>query len=238
METEINAMQKNNTWIITDLPSGKHVVGSKWIYRFKRKSDGSIERYKARLVARGFTQLEGLDYHETFAPVVKMNTVRTLLAIASSKGWPLYQLDVDNAFLYGHLDEEVYMTLPIGFYKTEKSQGKVCKLNKSIYGLKQASRQWFSKFSDALIQFGFTPSLNDYSLFTYNKKGTYMALLVYVDDVIITRPSDNLIASVKEFIHSKFKIKDLGQLHYFLGIEVARSHSGIFINDSAKTYAF
>ncbi|CAM8944065.1 unnamed protein product [Rhodiola kirilowii] len=197
METEINALEKNNTWLITDLPTGKHAIGSKWIYKVKRKSDGSIERYKARLVARGFTQLEGLDYHETFAPVVKMNTVRTLLAVASSRGWPLYQLDVDNAFLHGHLDEEVYMTLPIGFYKREKSQGKVCKFNKSIYGLKQASRQWFSKFSDALIQFGFIPSLNDYSLFTYNKEGVYLALLVYVDDVIITGTSNSLISSVK-----------------------------------------
>ncbi|CAM8920979.1 unnamed protein product [Rhodiola kirilowii] len=179
MEKEINVLQNNNTWHITDLSPGKNFVCSKWIYRVKRKSDGSIKRYKARLVARGFTQLERLDYHETFAPLVKMNTVRTLLAIASSKGWPLYQLDVDNAFLYGHLDEEVYMTLPVGFYKIEKSQGKVCKLNKSIYSLKQASRQWFSKFSDALIQFGFLLSLNDYSLFTYNKKGIYMALLVY-----------------------------------------------------------
>ncbi|CAM8945479.1 unnamed protein product [Rhodiola kirilowii] len=159
-----------------------------------------------------------------------MNTVRTLLAVASSRGWPLYQLDVDNAFLHGQLDEEVHMTLPTGFYKTEKSKGKVCKLNKSIYGLKQASRQWFAKFSDALIQFGFVASLNDYSLFTYNKKGVYLALLVYVDDVIITGTSNTPISSVKQFIHDKFKIKDLGQLHYFLGIEVARSNNGLFLN--------
>ncbi|CAM8982071.1 unnamed protein product [Rhodiola kirilowii] len=159
-----------------------------------------------------------------------MNTVRTFLALASSKEWPLYQLDVDNAFLHGHLDEEVYMALPPGFFKTEKMQGKVCKLKKSLYGLKQALRQWFERFSDALVLFGFSPSLNDYSLFTYDKGGEFLALLVYVDDVIITVTSTTLMDSVKQFIHSQFKIKDLGQLHYFLGIEVARSSSGIFIN--------
>ncbi|CAM8879909.1 unnamed protein product [Rhodiola kirilowii] len=159
-----------------------------------------------------------------------MNTVRTFLTVASSKGWPLYQLDVYNAFLHGHLEEEVYMILPPGFYKTEKEQSKVCKLKKSLYGLKQAPRQWFEKFRDALVTFGFTPSLNDHSLFTYDKNGVYLALLVYVDDIIITCTSSTLITSVKQFIHSKFKIKDLGQLHYFLGIEVARSHTGIFLN--------
>ncbi|CAM8971854.1 unnamed protein product [Rhodiola kirilowii] len=140
MEAELKALNSNSTWEITDLPPGKNHVGSKWIYRIKRNSDGTISRYKVRLVARGFTQLEGLDYHETFAPVVKMNTIRALLAVVVSKGWSLFQLDVDNAFLHGHLDEEVYMSLPSGFYKNEKAQGKVCRLLKSLYGLKQAPR--------------------------------------------------------------------------------------------------
>ncbi|CAM8886686.1 unnamed protein product [Rhodiola kirilowii] len=143
MLAELKALESNQTWEVTDLPPGKNPVGSKWIYRIKRNSDGTIQRYKARLVARGFTQMEGLDYHETFAPVVKMNTVRTFLAVAVSKNWPLYQLDVDNAFLHGNLEEEVYMSFPPGFYKEEKAQGKVCKLLKSLYGLKQAPRQWF-----------------------------------------------------------------------------------------------
>ncbi|CAM8983244.1 unnamed protein product [Rhodiola kirilowii] len=206
MDTEITALQDNNTWSITDLPQGKNAVGCKWIFKIKRKSDGTVERYKARLVAKGYTQLEGLDYHETFAPVVKMNTVRTLLAVAISKGWPLYQLDVNNAFLHGSLTEEVYMTLPPGFYKTDKAKKRVCKLHKSLYGLKQASRQWFSKFSEALVSYGFESSLNDYSLFTLTTQQGYIALSVYVDDIIITGTSQALIDQVKWFIDSKFKI--------------------------------
>ncbi|CAM8978789.1 unnamed protein product [Rhodiola kirilowii] len=159
-----------------------------------------------------------------------MNTVRTLLDVATSRGWPLYQLDVNNAFLHGTLDEEVYMNLPTGFYKTDKAKGRVCRLHKSLYGLKQASRQWFSKFSEALIHYGFQSSLNDYSLFTLNKGHDYIALLVYVDDIIITGTSQKLIDNIKQFIDSKFKIKDLGTLRFFLGLEVARSGTGTFIN--------
>ncbi|CAM8978512.1 unnamed protein product [Rhodiola kirilowii] len=230
MQTEIDALQLNNTWEVTDLPPGKNAIGCKWVYKIKRHSDGSIERYKARLVAKGFTQEEGLDYHETFAPVVKMTTIRTVLALASSKCWPLYQLDVNNAFLHGSLDEEVYMMLPPGHLQQLKSQGKVCRLKKSLYGLKQASRQWFSKFSDALISFGFQQSLHDYSLFTYEVDDVFLILLVYVDDVVLTGTCTKMIHRVKQFIHDAFKIKDLGLLKFFLGIEVARSESGIFIN--------
>ncbi|CAM8971434.1 unnamed protein product [Rhodiola kirilowii] len=159
-----------------------------------------------------------------------MNTIRALLAVAVSKGWPLFQLDVDNAFLHGQLDEEVYMTLPPGYFKHEKAQGKVCKLLKSLYGLKQEPRQWYARFSDALISFGFLQSPNDHSLFTYNKGGIFLALLVYVDDVILTGTSCELIQKVKAFIHDLFKIKDLGQLRYFLGFEVSRSDDGLFLN--------
>ncbi|CAM8905397.1 unnamed protein product [Rhodiola kirilowii] len=230
MKREMDAQQANKTWVITDLSSHKRAVGSKWVFRIKYKSDGTIERYKARLVAKGFAQEEGLDYTETFAPVIKMTTVRIILALAASKDWPLFQLDVDNAFLHGSLDEEVYMEIPPGFHSELKKQGKVCKLLKSVYGLKQASRQLFSKFSDALLAYGFIQSLNDYSLFTFCKNGVFLVLLVYVDDVIITGTSLKAIDEVKEYIHSCFKIKDLGPLRFFVGLEVARSKTGIFIN--------
>ncbi|CAM8997452.1 unnamed protein product [Rhodiola kirilowii] len=159
-----------------------------------------------------------------------MTTIRTVLSLASARKWPLYQLDVNNAFLHGTLDEEVYMVLPPGHLSHLKSQGKVCRLKKSLYGLKQASRQWFSKFSDALISFGFRQSLHDYSLFTYEVGEVFLILLVYVDDVVITGTCSSMIAKVKTFIHDAFKIKDLGLLKFFLGIEVARSDSGVFIN--------
>ncbi|CAM8999360.1 unnamed protein product [Rhodiola kirilowii] len=227
---EIKALEDNHTWILTDLPRDKTLVDCKWIYKVKFHSDGSVERYKARLVARGFTQVEGLDFHETFAPVAKMTTVRCLLVIAVARQWPLHQLDVNNAFLHGNLDEEVYMKLPPGFYKKEKVAGKVCRLMKSLYGLKQASRQWFAKFSEALIAFGFQNSFNDYSLFTLSKDGAFLILLVYVDDVILTGTSDQLISEVKLYIHNQFQIKDLGHLKYFLGLEVARSTAGLFLH--------
>ncbi|CAM8925259.1 unnamed protein product [Rhodiola kirilowii] len=230
MQKEITALEANDTWILTELPEGKTLVDCKWVYKLKFKSDGTLERYKARLVARGFTQVEGLDYHDTFAPVAKMTTVRCLLAVAAARQWPIYQLDVDNAFLHGSLDEEVYMKLPVGFYKKEKAAGKVCKLVKSLYGLKQASRQWFAKFSEAITDFGFQRSLNDYSLFTLKKGTDFLILLVYVDDVVITGTSSSLISDVKKYIHDLFRIKDLGLLKYFLGLEVARSDAGIFLN--------
>ena len=137
MDTKIAALKANNTWTLTPLPPHKKAVGCKWVYRVKYRADGSIERYKARLVAKGFTQQEGLDFTETFSPVAKMTTVKTLLAISAVRGWHLTQLDLNNAFLHGDLHEDVYMQLPQGFH----CKGcLVYKLNKSLYGLKQASK--------------------------------------------------------------------------------------------------
>ncbi|CAM8917446.1 unnamed protein product [Rhodiola kirilowii] len=141
MNKEIGALEQNQTWSITTLPPDKRAVDCKWVFKVKHHSDGTVERYKARLVANGFTQVEGIDYHDTFAaPVVKMTTVRCVLAVAATRGWPLYQLDVNNAFLHGVLDEDVYMKLPPGFYAQARQSGQVCKLQRSIYDLKQASR--------------------------------------------------------------------------------------------------
>jgi len=195
MNTEIKALKLNKTWTVVDLPASKHVIGCKWVYKVKLQSDGTLERYKARLVAKGYNQCEGVDYYKTFSPVAKLTTVRTLLAVTAIKQWHLHQLDVNNAFLHGQLDEEVYMSLPPGF--TIKGESKVCKLHKSIYGLKQASRQWFAKFSTALLEFGFIQSKADYTLFTRTLEGSFIALLVYVDDIVVV--SDNS-AEVSKFI--------------------------------------
>src|SRR4051812_41250508 len=139
MAKEIHALESNNTWTLCPLPQDKSPIGCKWVYKIKYRSDGTIERHKARLVAKGYTQVEGIDYHDTFAPVAKLVTVRLLLSIAAIHSWPLHQMDVNNAFLQGDLDEDVYMKLPPGF--STQGVSSVCKLNKSIYGLKQASRQ-------------------------------------------------------------------------------------------------
>jgi len=158
----------------------KKPISCKWVYCVKYNFDGSIQQFKARLVIRGDHQVEGFDYNEMFAPVAKMTTVRCFLAIAVSKGWDLYQLNVNNAFLYGDLNEEVYKTLSPGF--TCSTPHKVCRLQKSLYGLHQAPRQWFAKLSSKLHEYSFSHSYADYSLFTYRKENVFMALLVYVGD--------------------------------------------------------
>lgn len=225
MHKEIQALQANNTWNLVLLPSHKQPFSCKWVYKLKLHPNGTIDRYKARLVAKGYSQVEGVDYRETFAPVAKLTTVCVLLSIAALQGWHVHQLDVNNVFLNGDLYEEVYMKIPPGFGR--KGETQVCKLHKSIYGLKQASRQWFIKLSTALKSVGFHQSWLDYSLFVRNRSDRFTALLVYVDDVILAGNSLEDVADTKQFLSSQFKLKDIGQLKYFLGIEVARSKQGI-----------
>ena len=139
MELEIQALEDNHTWEIVTLPTDKRAIGCKWVLKIKYKADGTVDRFKARLVARGYSQLEGLDYHDTFSPVVKMVTVRVVISLAATRKWSIHQMDVYNAFLQGDLEEEVYMTMPPGFFHNYKAT-HACKLVKSLYGLKQASR--------------------------------------------------------------------------------------------------
>ncbi|GJV55065.1 ribonuclease H-like domain-containing protein [Tanacetum coccineum] len=227
MNNEIDASLRNDTWEIFDLLKDRKAIGSKWIFKIKYKSIGEIDRYKARLVTQGFGQNKGIDYEETFSPVVKMVTVRCLLNIVVSNSWPVFQLDVNNVFLYGDLVETVYMKPPKGYFP---SDNKVCRLKKSLYGLKQASRQWNAKLTYALIENGFSQSKSDYSPYTKSDKGVFLALLVYVDDIIITGNSISEIDKFKVFLKSKFMTKDLGKLKYFLGIEVIDTDKGICLN--------
>jgi histone deacetylase 1/2 len=150
---------KNKTWHLVPPPKGKNIIGCKWVYKIKKKTNGSIDRYKARLVAKGYKQRYGIDYEDTFSPVVKTATIRLILSVAVSKGWSLRQLDVQNTFLHGML-EEVYMHQPPR-YKDAKHPSYVCKLDKAIYGLKQAPRAWYARLCNKLIQLGFTPSKGD-----------------------------------------------------------------------------
>lgn len=183
MAEEIRVMEDNKTWNIEDLPLGKHSIDCKRVYKVQHRADDTIARYNARLVAKGFTQVEGVDYHETFAPVEKLVTVRCLLSVAVDKKWEIHQMDVNKDLLNGDLKEEIYMQLPPGFLSPKTNV--VFKHHKSLHGLRQASRNCFSKFAEALRQYGFHQSGADHSLFTYTRENRFLGVLVYVDDLII-----------------------------------------------------
>lgn len=159
MNEEMKALHQNNTWEITNLPKNRKPIGCKWVFKIKYKSSGEVERYKARLVAKGYNQREGIDFEETFSLVAKIVTVRIVISLSLHNSWPLYQLDINNAFLYGDLTEDVYMSLPLGNYSTGDS--RVCKLTKSLYGLRQAPRKWNEKLCSSLFLFGFQQSISD-----------------------------------------------------------------------------
>jgi len=184
MADELEALSANHTWILVPLPSGKKAIGCRWIYKLKHKSDGTIDRYKARLVAKGYTQLEGLDFLDMFAHVAKLTTLRLLLALTASHNWNLKQLDVNNAFLHEDLLEEVYMKPPPGV--VVPNSNFVCKLQRSLYGLRQAGRQWYAKLSNFLLNNGYILFVADHSLFLKTTDTHITSLLVYVDDIVLT----------------------------------------------------
>ncbi|CAL1377514.1 unnamed protein product [Linum trigynum] len=228
MKEEMNALEENQTWDVVPLPAGVKEIGNKWVYKIKLHADGSLERNKARLVAKGYTQVYGIDFLDTYSPVAKINIVKTFLAVASIKHWILEQLDVSNAFLHGDLVEVVYMKLPLGLeVPSGSNQRMTCRLKKSLYGLKQASRQWFAKLTSFLLRFGFSQSASDYSPFTKWTHGKITVVLVYVDDIILGGDSKKDIEQVKLALSKEFKIKLLGPLKYFLGLEVSRTSSGL-----------
>ncbi|RVW70009.1 Retrovirus-related Pol polyprotein from transposon RE1 [Vitis vinifera] len=230
VQDEIDALEKNGTWTITDLPVGKRPVGCKWIFTIKYKADGSVERFKARLVARGFTQSYGIDYQETFAPVAKLNTIRILLSLAVNQDWCLQQLDIKNVFLNGDLEEEVYMEIPPGFEES-KAKNQVCKLQKSLYGLKQSPRAWFDRFTKAVLKLGYKQGQADHTLFVKKSHAGKMAILiVYVDDIILSGNDMEELQNLKKYLSEEFEVKDLGNLKYFFGMEVARSRKGIVVS--------
>jgi len=229
MKDEIVALHANATWSLVPFDPSMNIVGCRWVYKIKRRADGAIDQYKARLVARGFTQHEGIDYSETLSPVVKPTTVRLILTIAVSKGWQIRQLDVHNAFLNGSLREVVYMQQPPGFVNTALPT-HVCRLHKSLYGLKQAPRAWYMQLSDFLMTIGFRASKVDTSLFILNGTHDICYLLVYVDDIIITGNNSELIHRLITLLNLEFKLRNLGYARYFLGIEVSPTSMGLVLS--------
>ncbi|KAM2739807.1 hypothetical protein EV2_033888 [Malus domestica] len=217
MNEELRSLKNNATWEIIDLPAGKKHVGCKWVYTVKYKADGTVNRFKARLVAKGYTQKYGIDYTDTFAPVAKINIVRVLLSLAANLDWPLQQFDVKNAFLHGDLIEEIYIDLPPGWSDPDIRKQKVCRLKKSLYGLKQSPRTWFGRFTKSMKAFGYRQSNWDHTLFLKRRNEKVTALIIYVDDMVVTGDDPVEQAALKKYLSTEFEMKDLGSLKYFLG---------------------
>ncbi|XP_033134130.1 uncharacterized protein LOC103837662 isoform X1 [Brassica rapa] len=228
MSREFNSTNENHTWDLVEATRKMNIVGCRWVFTIKYNPDGSIDRYKARIVAKGFHQQPGIDFNDTFSPVIKSTTIRLVLGLAVSSDWPIRQIDVNTAFLQGHLDEEVFMCQPPGFTDSDRPS-HVCRLRKAIYGLKQAPRAWYSELKSFLLSVGFQNSLADTSLFILRHEGKFVYLLVYVDDILVTGTSTDLVQQVIDALAAKFSIKDMGHLSYFLGIEATRTPQGLHL---------
>jgi hypothetical protein len=228
MATEFNALIQNGTWTLVSPTPSMNIVGSKWVFRIKRKADGFVERYKARLVAKSFHQQPGVDFSETYSPVIKPITIRTVLSMAVTAGWCIKQIDISNAFLHGYLQETVYMSQPSGFLHPNFPDA-VCHLKRAIYGLKQAPRAWYSRLSSRLQELGFLGCKSDSSLFIFTTTSVKIFALVYVDDIILTGSSAVAVNSLIKALSIDFPIKDLGSLNFFLGVEVNHVAAGMIL---------
>nr|GEV59068.1 UDP-glycosyltransferase superfamily protein [Tanacetum cinerariifolium] len=233
MKEKYDALMKNRMWSLVPCASNTNVVDGKWVYRLKQDKNGAITRYKARFVAKGFRQQLGIDFHDTFIPVVKSTTIRVVLSLAVTNDWPLRQLDIQSAFLHGNLKEHVYMKQPSGFIDPQRPN-HVCLLYKSLYGLKQALHTWFERLSKALFDLGFKGFKTDPSLFIYSPGDTLLYIMLYVNDIIVICNNKGTIDNIICQLGSAFALKDLGPLNYFFGIEIVSHASDILL--SQKKY--
>ncbi|CAH9106796.1 unnamed protein product [Cuscuta europaea] len=233
MDEKYDALCRNHMWDLVPRPVQQPVT-CKWLFCIKRNPDGSIARYKARPVARGFMQQLGRDYYDAFSPVTKPDTIRIIMSIALARDWSLRQLDVNNAFLHGTLAEEVYMIQPPGYIDHQHST-HVCRLRKAIYGLKQAPRAWYLELSWFLLSAGFRRSKADASLFIYSHDNTHIYFLVYVDDIVLTGNDNRALELFISKLTRRFSVKDLGPLHHFLGVEVIPHSDGLFLTQRQYT---
>ena len=235
MEEELKSMDQNQVWDLVELPKGCKRVGCKWVFKTKRDSIGNIERYKARLVAKGFTQKNGIDYKETFSPVSKKDSLRIIMALVAHYDLELHQMDVKTAFLNGNLEEEIYMDQSEGF-SVKGKEHMVCKLKKSIYGLQQASRQWYLKFNDTITSFGFQENTVDRCIYMKVSGSKFIFLVLYVDDILLATNDLGLLHQTKKYLSQNFEMKDMGEATYVIGIEIFRDRSQGLLGLSQKTY--
>ncbi|GJQ97236.1 retrotransposon protein, putative, ty1-copia subclass [Tanacetum coccineum] len=235
MDEEMNSIKVNEVWTEVDPPSNTKIVRSKWLFKKKTDMDGEVYTYKARLVAKGFTQTYGVDYEEIFSPVADIRAIRILIAIAAYYDYEIWQMDVKTAFLNGRLDEDIYMEQPEG-YVNPKYPNRVCKLQRSIYGLKQASRQWNKRFDEEIKKFGFTQNRDEPCVYRKASGSNVVFLILYVDDILIMGNNIPRLKEVKDYLGKCFSMKDLGEAAYILGIKIYRDRSLRLIGLNQSAY--
>lgn len=239
MQKALNALREAKTWDIVKKPPGKNVIGCKWVFRIKKDAQGKIEKYKARLIARGFTQAHGVDYTDTFAPVAKLASIRTILAIAAQNNWPIEVFGFNSAFLNGEFDEDIYMELPPGMeglYMMEEHIELVAKLWKALYGLNQGRRTWYRTLCQALNDIRFKSAEYDHGALYTKASDSLTILAIHVDDIIITSIYQTILDQRKDLIAEKYKLTDLGPINWLFGIRLTRDCKNRSISLSQSSY--
>ncbi|GJZ30770.1 retrotransposon protein, putative, ty1-copia subclass [Tanacetum coccineum] len=220
----LNAMKNNAVWELVNLPPDGKTVGHKWLLKKKTDMDGAVHTYKARLVVKGFTQTLGIDFEETFSLVADIRAIRIHIAIVAFYDYEIWQMNVKTVFLNGYLNKEVYMEQPEGFVN-QKFPNQVCKLKRSIYGLKHASRQWNKRFDDEIKKFGFSQNCDEPCVYVKASRSYVTFLILYVDDILIMENNILMLQDVKSYLGRCFAMKDLGEAVYILGIKIYRDRS-------------
>ncbi|GJW02320.1 retrovirus-related pol polyprotein from transposon TNT 1-94 [Tanacetum coccineum] len=241
MQEEPNQFERNKVWTLVPKPHGKTIIRTKWIWKNKMDENGIVIKNKARLVAQGYNQQEGIDYEETFAPVARLEAIKKFLAYAAYMGFMVYQMDVKSAFLNRKISEEVYVQQPPGFESNEYPN-HVCKLDKALYGLKQAPRAWYKTLLKFIIQPKFVRGTIDNTLFTYKTKSDVIIVQLYVDDIIFGSTSFKLSKQFGKLMTKKYEMSMMGEITYFLGFQIKQDFKGIsicqekYVKDLLKKY--
>ncbi|GKD82711.1 retrovirus-related pol polyprotein from transposon TNT 1-94 [Tanacetum coccineum] len=231
MQKELNQFVANDVWELVPNPKNMTIIGTKWVYRNKLDENGVVSRNKARLVAQGYNQQEGIDYDKTYAPVARLESIRILLAYACALDFKLFQMDVKSAFLNGFINEEVYVAQPPGFIDFAKPN-HVYKLKKALYGLKQAPKAWYDRLKAFLIKHDYTMGMVDNTLFTKKKNSNLIIVQIYVDDIIFGSTCQELCDDFAKIMHDEFEMSMMGELNFFLGLQIKQLEDGIFFNQS------
>ena len=234
MQEELNQFERNNVWTLVSRPNDHPIIGTKWVFRNKLDENGNVIRNKARLVAKGYNQQEGIDFDETYAPVARLEAIRLLLAFACCMDFKLFQMDVKSAFLNGHLTENIFVEQPPGF-ESHKFPDHVFKLNKALYGLKQAPRAWYERLSKFLIENDFVRGSVDKTLFIKRKDQDLLVVQIYVDDIIFGATDETFCQEFAKLMQGEFEMSMMGELTFFLGLQIKQTNEGIFINQAKYT---